>query len=282
MSESAPEGATPPASDDDDQRAGLKTLVKDLLGMNRAALAILVAVPVMLTFLDYYGMPWHYPDHGVRRPMHRHWQMRRMKPPLYEEFVQDLDVPGSPRIKHYMWWGICCLLFLVFLPMLVGWFFGRQSPRDLGLKVKGTGRDAWTYFLLFIMFFPIIYAISRTPEFQATYPFFKPTDGKLDTDFFIFEVIYCLQFFAVEFFFRGFIVLGLKKALGWGSVLVSLAPYCMIHYYKPMPEAMGAIGAGLVLGALSWRTGTIVYGWALHYAVALSMDLLALKHLGLI
>jgi len=54
----------------------------------------------------------------------------------------------------------------------------------------------------------------------------------------------------------------------------------MIHYYKPFPEALGAIGAGLVLGVLAWRTGTIIYGWFLHYAVALSMDLLALWQTG--
>jgi hypothetical protein len=35
-----------------------------------------------------------------------------------------------------------------------------------------------------------------------------------------------------------------------------------------------------VLGVLAWRTGTIIYGWFLHYAVALSMDLLALWQTG--
>jgi hypothetical protein len=84
----------------------------------------------------------------------------------------------------------------------------------------------------------------------------------------------------VELFFRGFLVLGLKRALGLASVLVMLAPYCMIHYYKPMPEALGSIGAGLLLGLLAWRTGTVVYGWFLHYSVALTMDLLALHQTG--
>jgi uncharacterized protein len=81
----------------------------------------------------------------------------------------------------------------------------------------------------------------------------------------------------VEFFFRGFLVLGLKPSLGRYSILIALAPYCMIHYHKPTIEAFGAIGAGFVLGSLAWRTETIVYGWFLHYAVALTMDLLALK-----
>jgi hypothetical protein len=89
-----------------------------------------------------------------------------------------------------------------------------------------------------------------------------------------------MQFFAIEYFFRGFMTLGLKPRLGSASILVMPAPYCMIHYYKPFPEALGAIGAGLVLGVLAWRTETIIYGWFLHYAVALSMDLLALWQIG--
>ena len=75
-------------------------------------------------------------------------------------------------------------------------------------------------------------------------------------------------------------VLGLRPALGRASILVMLAPYCMIHFHKPPLEALGAIGAGVVLGCLSWRTRTVVYGWFLHYAVALSMDLLSLSRAG--
>ena len=53
----------------------------------------------------------------------------------------------------------------------------------------------------------------------------------------------------------------------------------MVHFYKPMPEALGAIGAGLILGLLAWRSGTILFGWLLHYGVALTMDRLALQQL---
>ena len=33
-----------------------------------------------------------------------------------------------------------------------------------------------------------------------------------------------------------------------------IVPYCMIHYGKPLPETLGAIGAGLILGTLAMRT----------------------------
>ena len=266
---------------DQEKRAGLKGLVRDLLSINRGALAILVTVPLVLTLLDYYGMPWHYPEHRSKRPSMTSKELRRMPPPMADS-LDAIELPGSPRLRSWLWWGICCTVFLVLIPMLVAKLFAQKSPRDLGLRIKGTGRDALTYLALFGLFFPVIWLVSQTEAFQRTYPFYDVGREGLTKEFLLFELIYCSQFFAIEFFFRGFMVLGLKRVLGWASVLVMLAPYCMIHYYKPMPEALGAIGAGLVLGTLAWRTGTILYGWALHYGVALSMDLLALHYRGLL
>jgi len=259
-------------------RAGLRAVIRDLLGIDRRALVILVTVPVVLTLLDYYGLPWHHGNRQEYRPAPVPGSMRAAPPG--SETLAAVEVPGPAAVRRYVWWGGACLLLLVLVPMAAAWFVGRLSPRDLGLRFRGTGHDAWTYLLLFLLFFPVVYLFSLTPEFQRTYPFFRQARGELGTDFLLFEAVYCLQFFAVEFFFRGFMTLGLKPAMGRLSILVMLAPYCMIHYYKPMPEALGSIGAGLVLGALAHRTGTILYGWALHFGVALSMDLLALHHLG--
>jgi len=274
-------------SDGPGEARGLRGLVRDLLSIDRGALAILVCVPFVLTLLDYYGMPWHAPQRAEvpnyrpnreRRPSMSVKELRRSPAPG-AEYIQDLKIPGSPRLKIWVWWGAACLLFLVLIPALVARLFAKRSLRDLGLRVKGTGRDALTYLALFAIFFHVIWLVAQTTAFQKTYPFFPLAPGEgISKDFLIFEAIYCFQFFAIEFFFRGFLVLGLKRVLGWASVLVMLAPYCMIHYYKPMPEALGAIGAGLVLGTLAWRTGTILYGWALHFGVALSMDLMALYY----
>ena len=57
-----------------------------------------------------------------------------------------------------------------------------------------------------------------------------------------------------------------------------IVPNCMIHYGKPMPETLGAIGAGLILGTLAMRTRSIWGGVMIHVGVALSMDMLALGH----
>jgi membrane protease YdiL (CAAX protease family) len=50
----------------------------------------------------------------------------------------------------------------------------------------------------------------------------------------------------------------------------------MIHFPKPYLEACGAIVAGVVLGSLSMKTGSIWAGFLIHSTVAILMDLLAL------
>jgi len=254
--------------------AGLGGLVRDFASLDLRTLLILVTVPVVLTLLEYYGLPWHY-----TRFMQRQARITTDRDPPLMEFLAGFTLPGPIDLQRYLWWGGACLVLLVVVPTLVA-ACARLSPGDIGLRLRGTGRDALTYLALYAVFFPVIWFVSQRADFRQIYPFYKPPPGELGATFLAFEAVYCLQFFAIEYFFRGFMTLGLKPQLGRASVLVMLAPYCMIHYYKPFPEALGAIGAGLVLGLLAWRTGTILYGWFLHYAVALSMDLLALGQAG--
>lgn len=53
-------------------------------------------------------------------------------------------------------------------------------------------------------------------------------------------------------------------------------PYVMVHFNKPLPETVGALGAGLLLGALALRAGSCVPGIFLHWAVGMTMDVLAI------
>ncbi|WP_435616489.1 CPBP family glutamic-type intramembrane protease [Vibrio parahaemolyticus] len=78
------------------------------------------------------------------------------------------------------------------------------------------------------------------------------------------------------------LVHSLKKSFGFYSVFVMTVPYCMIHFWKTAAETFAAILAGIFLGWISLRNGTIWIGLALHCGVAFSMDLLALYNKGLL
>lgn len=187
-------------------------------------------------------------------------------------------LPGSSaELSYHLWWVGGTLLTGALIPLLVLLALG-MKPSELGCRFRASRADRQLYLALFLLILPVIWLVSLRPDFRASYPLFRAAGGPLSVDSLVFEAAYCLQFFAVEFFFRGVLVLGLKPALGPYAVLTMLAPYCMLHFHKPFAESLGAIVAGAVLGTLAYRSETILYGWFLHYAVALTMDCLAWRN----
>ena len=129
---------------------------------------------------------------------------------------------------------------------------------------------------MFLIMLPFIYLASRMEAFQKYYPFYHlREDEPLWPRFITWELLYAAQFIALEFFFRGFLVHALKKRFGVYAIFVAAVPYCMIHFDKPMPETFGAIAAGIALGFMSLKTGSIWLGAALHISVAWTMDTIA-------
>jgi membrane protease YdiL (CAAX protease family) len=90
------------------------------------------------------------------------------------------------------------------------------------------------------------------------------------------EKRFILLYTGIELFFRGLLIHAFKHKFGYYSILFSVIPYCMIHFGKPLPETIGAVFAGLILGFLSLNTGSIVLGILLHCGIAVTMDFLAL------
>jgi len=190
--------------------------------------------------------------------------------------------PQDWHLAGLIFWIAGTLFTYVVIPTLVIKLLFRQRLRDYGLKVRGMFRTGWVYLLMFAFMVPFIAAFSTTGSFQAMYPFYRVLDNEqLWPRFWIWEAFYLTQFFALEFFFRGFILHGTRHRFGFYAIFVMMVPYCMIHYGKPMPETFGAIGAGIILGFMSLKTRSIWLGAAIHVGVALSMDLLALWHRGM-
>ncbi|MCB9506075.1 MAG: CPBP family intramembrane metalloprotease [Myxococcales bacterium] len=240
--------------------------------VDRKAIQVLVVTALCLTALEYFGMSNRYSMvTDVLRALGLDGAATR------------LDVFMGDQLHRLMYWAIACLTCYFFVPALVVKLVFRERLSDYGLKLGGAFSDAWIYVLFFGTVAPALVAVSYTPHFQQVYPFYDVPPGEaLWPRFWSWEVLYFAQFFALEFFFRGFLVHGLRHRFGWYSVVAMAVPYCMIHYGKPLPETLGAIIAGVVLGSLSLKSRSIWLGVAIHTSVAISMDLLSLSHKGLL
>jgi membrane protease YdiL (CAAX protease family) len=197
------------------------------------------------------------------------------------EFIAHSPDNNLPAL---IWWVAVVTLFYFVLPALCIRYLYGESLADYGLDFRiepGFGR---LFALAIAIMLPLVYVMSLTASFATKYPFLKIYDGTpyIGQTLLIWELIYFVQFFGLEFFFRGFLVHSLKPALGIYSIFAMTVPYCMIHFGKPPAETLAAVGAGIFLGWLSYRNGNIWLGLLLHCAVAFSMDIMALYNKGLL
>lgn len=215
-------------------------------------LVVLVTCALVLTLQDYFGGSDKYAQY-FPYDKSRYWEL-----------------------KGFVWWSGWRVLGYVVIPMIAIALLPGERIRDYNVAFRGFFRHFWIYALMFVAFLPVVIGTSTTDSFRHTYPFYRMAN-RSSFDLWAWEGLYAIQFLSLEFFFRGFLLQGLRRAFGANAIFVMVVPYCMIHYGKPLPETLGAILAGILLGTLAMRTRSIWGGVMIHVGVATSMDVLALR-----
>ena len=222
---------------------------------------------VCLSILEYYGSSG---DYKVLEPIFGLFVSDS------ESFMRDTFRRGDRQeLFRLAYWSLSTFVFYFLVPAFFVKFVMREKLTDYGLRVKGVLHHSWIYIAMYLIVLPAVVAVAFTEPFQKTYPFYDNA-GASWFDFIAWEVLYTLQFFSLEFFFRGFLIHGVRARFGYYAILLSVVPYCMIHFGKPLPETLGAIIAGLALGTISMFSRSIWLGVLIHVSVALSMDFLSL------
>lgn len=216
---------------------------------------LLLLIAVVLLLLDEYG---------IQRAFYKHFASL----PVYQ------PLQGSQQaLAAQFHFTLSCLVLLVAVPLMYGRLFPVQGMDHHGLSVRGVIRHFPAYLAPAALILPVVWIASASPAFMKFYPMYKPV---AISDWLLYELIYLLQFFAVEFFFRGFCLFRLERFTGSYAIAIMVIPYALLHIYKPLPEALGSVIAGMVLGYLALRTRSIWPGLFLHGIVALSMDTFSL------
>ncbi len=178
----------------------------------------------------------------------------------------------------HVWWAAWHLVLFLAVPMGIVKFGLRQPLSAFGWQVGDAG-VYWRLYAGFVLFFIVFLSIFAhfSPSFLHYYPFYKLSHRSW-LDWLAWEGLYMAQFVALEFFFRGFILQGLRVPMGSSAIAVMVVPYTMIHLPKLWPEAMGAILFGVLLGVLAIRSRSILGGLAIHASVALTLDISGVVH----
>lgn len=224
----------------------------------------LILTGLILTIQEYYGGRSFY--ERVIRPA-----LQALDPQ-----VTFIDLSRWDELYGYTWWCGARIIGYVLVPFpLWKLLYPKDSLLDFGFRIRGFFSHLWIYGICLAFVVPAMFLVASQPDFGNYYPFYK-TSSRSWFDFLAWELMYFAQFFALEAFFRGWLVGALRNTMGAGAIFVMAVPYCMIHYGKPYFETNGAIIAGVVLGSLAMRTRSIYAGFLVHITVAGLMDWLAL------
>ena len=254
----------------DDESLAART--RDPRRVDRNTMVVLSVAAISLTFGQFLSRDTAWLEHLLR---------------LVGASGIAVDVHDAMSVSaHAEFWQLVAWVSFqiagyVVLPAVVTRCVLHVPLRDMGMRTRGIGAFARPYLLLYLLSVPFLVIVSNAAEFQSRYPFYDLAARESFWPYlWAWWACYALQFVALEFFFRGFLVHGLVPRFGYMAVFVMAFPYNMLHYEKPMMEALAAIMGGVVLGTLAIRARSIWWGAALHISIAATMDLLSLWHQG--
>lgn len=166
------------------------------------------------------------------------------------------------------------VVVITLLLLVVHRFFDRQKPF---YGVNTSGFSSRPYLLMLVAMLPLVAAASTQPDFLRMYPRFQYIEYLLQPNRegykLLFELSYGMDFFSIELFFRGFLVLAFAKYAGKDAILPMAIFYCTIHFGKPLGECISSFFGGIILGIVSYHTRTILGGFMVHVGIAWLMEL---------
>jgi membrane protease YdiL (CAAX protease family) len=209
---------------------------------------ILISAPVLLTIYRYHGYP------GTTN------------------LNIDFGVPSDQAHTIFQFLFFFILTFI--LPALYIILAMKKSLFSFGFGAGDIKTGTKLLLLIPVLIVPAIFIASKMPDIRIEYPL----ADTLMTDqehILIYEAAYVLfYYFAWEFFFRGFILFGLKDRLGTiNAILIQTISSCLIHIGKPEGEILGSIIIGIIFGVIAIKTRSFWYVFLMHASIGVLLDL---------
>jgi hypothetical protein len=165
---------------------------------------------------------------------------------------------------------------IVVVPVFLIGIAGRYEKPFFGLGFKNSNLKPYLFLLLLMV--PLLIMAGLTSDFQNVYPKLQLIGDKGDKwiNVLVFELSYGADFFTIELFFRGFVIVAFIKYAGKDCILPMAVFYCTIHFGKPLAECISSYFGGLILGVIVYNTGSIWGGLTVHLGIAWMMELIGI------
>lgn len=211
---------------------------------------VLLSIPVILTIYLYYG-----------------------KHPFFEKCFNVFSSAPLFDMHSHMYEYFMAFILLFIIPLVFIKYVFKDNLKNYGLGFGDLKFGLKFTAIAVVILVPFLLAGTFMPNMQSTYPEARSVIGKLKLLLLI-ELFYMLYYIGWEFFFRGYVLFGLREKLGdLAAILIQTIPSCLMHIGKPGVEIFGSILAGIAFGYLAIRTRSMFYPFIIHLFIGVFTDL---------
>jgi membrane protease YdiL (CAAX protease family) len=174
-------------------------------------------------------------------------------------------------------------LFLI--PVIVITLSGRQLS-DYALQMCSR-RHMYVALTIGLLFFPVVLITAKSPDFQTYYLQAMRQSGAI-TDFPLevsvvgllrHQFILITYMFAWEWFFRGFLLMSVKRMSGSVvAVLLQAVLFTIMHFGKPTIEVVSSFFGAVLLGIWALRARSMMPCFLVHALLTTLNDVAVLIH----
>jgi len=166
--------------------------------------------------------------------------------------------------------------FLMFiLPLILITLVLKQKPSDFGFRIGDWKFGLKSSLVFVIVMLPVLWVVSGSKSFASAYPQGGPFVRENMSVLFYYELFVGFYMLAWEFFWRGYMMFGLKEKFGYYAILIQMVPFFILHRGKPEIEIFASIFGGLILGIQAWRANSFIYCFIVHWSIMIFVDVVS-------
>jgi hypothetical protein len=189
-------------------------------------------------------------------------------------FRRIFDTSDDKFFSTIYWFSADGLLMFI-VPLFLIRLFLKGRLSDYGFRTGDYKFGLKSSVVFIILMIPVLWIASGSESFAKAYPqggpFVRENIGVL----LYYELFVGFYMLAWEFFWRGYVLFGLKEKFGFYAIFIQMIPFFILHRGKPELETFASIFAGLILGIQAWRSNSFVYCFIVHWNVVIFIDVIS-------
>jgi len=189
-------------------------------------------------------------------------------PPFFAKIWNN----GETKFYSTIYWFSADGFLMLVVPVILILLVLKQKPSDFGFRIGDYKFGLISAGIFIILMLPVIWIISGSESFAKQYP----QGGNVIRDdisvLLYYELFVGFYMLAWEFFWRGYMLFGLKAKFGYYAIFIQMIPFFILHKGKPEIETFASIFAGLILGVQAWRANSFIYCFIAHWSIMIFVD----------